>query len=198
MIRYISIIIDTVSLTLCQQKRCYMAKEMLSKISFEKKSNLKKALIDEFSHYSVSDSRVSRIVQHANISRGSFYTYFEDLYDAYEWVFEQVMSDVHQKQLDTRLDTTIHFIERIQDNPYREFLKKYYEVNESLLSSYNSHKGSIRCLNYQEGKYDALAWVEKIVIHQSIKEAFIKGTDSNNEIISRIKYIEQWLKDKEV
>ncbi|WP_134644275.1 TetR/AcrR family transcriptional regulator [Weissella cibaria] len=175
-----------------------MPKEMLSKISFEKKSNLKKALIDEFSHYSVSDSQVARIVQQANISRGSFYTYFEDLYDSYEWVFEQVMSDVHQEKLDTRLDTAIYFIEHVQDNPYREFLKKYYEVNKSLLSSYNSHKESSSCLNYRTGKYDALSWVEKIVIHESIKEAFITGTDSNNEIISRLKYIEQWLKDKEV
>lgn len=175
-----------------------MPKEMLSKISFDKKSNLRKALIDEFSHYSVSDSQVARIVQQANISRGSFYTYFEDLYDAYEWVFEQVMSDVHREKLDTLLDTAIHFIEGVQDNPYHEFLKKYYEVNESLLSSYNSHKESISCLNYQTGKYDALSWVEKIVIHESIKEAFMTDIDSHNEIISRLKYIEQWLKDKEV
>lgn len=80
------------------QKEMKMAKDILTRIKTEKKQNLKTALIDEFSVYSIADAQVARIVAQANISRGSFYTYFEDLYDAYEWVFELVMDEIHHDQ----------------------------------------------------------------------------------------------------
>lgn len=47
-------------------------------LPYEKREKIKKAAIREFSHFSFSDVSINQIVKEADISRGSFYTYFED------------------------------------------------------------------------------------------------------------------------
>ncbi|MDI6666583.1 TetR/AcrR family transcriptional regulator [Leuconostoc falkenbergense] len=173
-----------------------MAKDILTRIKTEKKQNLKTALIDEFSVYSIADAQVARIVAQANISRGSFYTYFEDLYDAYEWVLELVMTDIHHDQVVNPFEATIHFIAGIEVNPYYDFLKKYYQVNESLFNTYLSHKATTNFAIHTKQNLDTKLWLEMLVSHESIKEAFLQP-DSTDQIINRLTTVQDLLNQKE-
>jgi AcrR family transcriptional regulator len=178
------------------QKEMKMAKDILTRIKTEKKQNLKAALIDEFSVYSIADAQVARIVAQANISRGSFYTYFEDLYDAYEWVLELVMTEIHHDQVVNPFEATIRFIAGIEVNPYYDFLKKYYQVNESLFNTYLSHKATTNFATHTKQNLDTKLWLEMLVSHESIKEAFLQP-DNTDQIINRLTTVQDLLNQKE-
>ncbi len=52
-----------------------------------KKQRIIQAGIDEFSMYSFDNSNIARIVKNADIPRGSFYQYFENIKDLYRYIF---------------------------------------------------------------------------------------------------------------
>lgn len=52
-------------------------------LSEEKRERLIAGAMKEFAHYSLNDASVSNIIKYANISRGSFYQYFEGKTDLY-------------------------------------------------------------------------------------------------------------------
>jgi AcrR family transcriptional regulator len=178
------------------QKEMKMAKDILTRIKTEKKQNLKTALIDEFSVYSIADAQVARIVAQANISRGSFYTYFEDLYDAYEWVFELVMDEIHHDQFAPPFEATIRFIADIEVNPYYNFLKKYYQVNESLRNTHINHANATNFAVHTKQNLDTKWWLEMLVSHESIKEAFLQP-ENTAQIINRLTTVQDLLNQKE-
>ncbi len=53
----------------------------------EKRNRIIDAAIDEFSKYSIDNASISRIIKEADIPRGSFYQYFEDILDLYKHIF---------------------------------------------------------------------------------------------------------------
>lgn len=55
-------------------------------LSESKRQKITTSLIAEFSQYPLSQGSVARIVREAEIPRGSFYQYFDDLEDAYFYV----------------------------------------------------------------------------------------------------------------
>ena len=55
-----------------------MATARFLKLSEEKKQRILKAGFEEFARYPFRDASINRIIKNAEISRGSFYTYFED------------------------------------------------------------------------------------------------------------------------
>ena len=62
-----------------------MIKPTLTNLGPTKQENLKRALFLEFSQQPLLDAKVANIVKQAGISRGAFYMYFDDIYDAYQW-----------------------------------------------------------------------------------------------------------------
>lgn len=62
----------------------------------EKKRLIREAAIQEFSRVSLEKVSINKIVKSAEISRGSFYTYFRDKEDVLQYIFEDF---VHQIQL---------------------------------------------------------------------------------------------------
>lgn len=70
-----------------------MPKEMFYKISKEKQENFINAAIDEFTSKSFEKTSVNSIVKKAKISRGSFYNYFEDIEELFNFIFERVKKD---------------------------------------------------------------------------------------------------------
>ena len=71
-------------------------KSGLLNLSTRKQEKIKQALLSEFSNVSLLEAKVANIVTLAEISRGSFYTYFEDIYDAYQWLASIVFKNIHQ------------------------------------------------------------------------------------------------------
>lgn len=68
-------------------------------LPLEKQDRIQKAAISEFSNHYFSNANISRIVEKAEIPRGSFYQYFADIMDLYRFLFQQ-MAKKKQAYLD--------------------------------------------------------------------------------------------------
>lgn len=54
----------------------------------DKKIKFTKASLVEFSNHSLKEASINRIVKSCGIARGSFYQYFKDIYDLYNYILE--------------------------------------------------------------------------------------------------------------
>lgn len=70
-----------------------MPSERFYRLSEEKRKMICEAAIKEFARVTIDKVSINQIIKNANISRGSFYTYFEDKWDVLSYIFE----DSHQK-----------------------------------------------------------------------------------------------------
>jgi len=70
-----------------------MPTERFLRLPDHKKEAIQNAAIEEFARVPFEKASINKIIQHANISRGSFYTYFEDKQDILNFIFDRV----HQK-----------------------------------------------------------------------------------------------------
>ena len=70
-----------------------MPSERFYRLSEEKRKMICEAAIKEFARVTIDKVSINQIIKNANISRGSFYTYFEDKWDVLAYIFE----DSHQK-----------------------------------------------------------------------------------------------------
>jgi len=60
-----------------------MPKQTFYNLEKDKKDRLIEACLEEFSSYTFTDSSINRIIKNSDISRGSFYQYFENKEDCY-------------------------------------------------------------------------------------------------------------------
>ena len=63
-----------------------MPTERFKRLPEEKIEAIRRAGIQEFTRTSPESASINRIIQEADISRGSFYTYFESKYDLLRWL----------------------------------------------------------------------------------------------------------------
>lgn len=107
-----------------------------------KKQRIRNALLTEFSHYSLPDAEVARIIKQAGISRGAFYKYFADLTDAYLYLFQDVMAAIHAPVNDDQRRLTVQdyyqmvatFVDRVHHSPYYDFVRRHFLTNEGILA----------------------------------------------------------------
>lgn len=60
----------------------------------EKKQVIREAAIQEFSRVPLDKVSINKIVKSAEISRGSFYTYFQDKEDVFQYIFEDFVEQI--------------------------------------------------------------------------------------------------------
>lgn len=65
----------------------YMPTERFYHLPEVKKAVIREAAIEEFSRVPFEKASINKIIQNAGISRGSFYTYFEDKRDVLRYIF---------------------------------------------------------------------------------------------------------------
>lgn len=65
-----------------------MPKETFFNISEDKQQRVIEAALDEFADHSFNEAKLSRIIKASKIPRGSFYQYFEDKFDIYQYLFD--------------------------------------------------------------------------------------------------------------
>lgn len=70
-----------------------MPKNMFFNISEEKRKMFLRVAMEEFTSKSFEDVSVNSIVKKANISRGSFYTYFNDLESLFNYLFRTIRNE---------------------------------------------------------------------------------------------------------
>lgn len=73
-----------------------MPTERFYRLSQEKADKIKNAAIQEFKRVPPEEASINKIIRSADISRGSFYTYFEDKDDLLEWVMEDFIEHYRQ------------------------------------------------------------------------------------------------------
>lgn len=94
-----------------------MPKELFFKISTSKRNKLLEACISEFTTKQFSDVSVNTIIKKTGISRGSFYTYFENL----EECFTYIIKDVRDQRIKCGLSLLTE-----EKNDYFSMLRKLY------------------------------------------------------------------------
>lgn len=77
-----------------------MPKQAFFNLTESKQATIMQAVFDEFEQTSFCDASINRIIKTANISRGSFYLYFEDKEDVYQYLLCQLLTAPFYKQLD--------------------------------------------------------------------------------------------------
>ena len=65
-----------------------MPSERFLRLPEEKRGLICRIAMDEFIHVPLEKVSINRIIQKAGISRGSFYTYFEDKRELLVWVLK--------------------------------------------------------------------------------------------------------------
>lgn len=91
-----------------------MPKETFLNLSEEKKRKIFDAAVDEFAVHRFSEASINQIIKNAEISRGSFYQYFNDKEDLYLYILTEIGKE------------KIEVIERVgQPDPDADFFKTY-------------------------------------------------------------------------
>ena len=67
-----------------------MPSERFYRLSEEKRKTICEAAIREFARVTMDKVSINQIIKNADISRGSFYTYFEDKWDIVSYIFEDI------------------------------------------------------------------------------------------------------------
>ncbi len=67
-----------------------MPKKTFENLETGKKNRIYEAALNEFSRTRFESSKVSNIIKEAGIPRGSFYQYFEDKFDLYLYIFDEI------------------------------------------------------------------------------------------------------------
>ena len=71
-----------------------MVSTTFTHLSNEKQTKIRQALLKEFSEQPLAIAQVAPIVKTAGIARGAFYKYFDDLIDAYKYLYGIAMQDL--------------------------------------------------------------------------------------------------------
>lgn len=147
-----------------------MPKKMFFNISEEKRTMFLNVAISEFTHKSFEQVSVNTIIKKANISRGSFYTYFEDL----ESLFNYILKDL----IDERFKYAMQIIKDC-DHDYFAFIKTLFEYdfdNYSKTGKYSLFRNYIHYIqSYKKGSIkDAVLsnFFAKPLQDKSVKEIF--------------------------
>lgn len=73
-----------------------MPTDRFARLPAEKKESIRMAAISEFTRVPFEKVSINKIVQNADISRGSFYTYFEDKRDLLQYVFSDILMQAYE------------------------------------------------------------------------------------------------------
>ena len=112
---------------------------------FNLKEEKRKAILDaafhEFSRTSYSNASINQIIKEADISRGSFYTYFEDKDDLMRYLVRDFKESCKQRILEV--------LDQCQGNPFEmvlQLLKELMERKEPE-AAYSLYKNSLMEMN---------------------------------------------------
>lgn len=174
----------------------------------EKRNRIIDAVINEFASASTEKVSINRIIKAANISRGSFYQYFDDKVDLVEILVKSFMNTAYD-EFCTALknsqgdifSTYIHIFELVAkctvDNKQKIVLKNLFKnlrANDSLISDYlvNRFKGiselfsgidSIITNNLKfksEEEIHSLSLILTLILKNAVFNLFVKNKDTES------------------
>lgn len=163
-----------------------MVKSTFLNLPEAKKARITEVLLEEFSTYPLTDAKVSRIVKDAEIARGAFYKYFDDLTDAYLYIFRIAIKEIHagfrsNGKFDPEFfyQSVKDFVEKTQNSRFQPLMKLHMLRNESVLGvTQMSPKNSL--------KLNPEFWVAMVLSHDTINACF-NDPELSDEFLDRLK-----------
>lgn len=149
-----------------------MVKPTFVNLPQDKKEKITQALLNEFSNHSLAEAQVARIVKEAEIARGAFYKYFEDLSDAYRYLYQLAMKEIHSfvgapadYQPEIFYQNVVNFINQTQGSKYAKLVKMHMLYNESTVSEPFSQEVLV--------KLSPQNWSAMVLSHAAIREILV-------------------------
>lgn len=147
----------------------------------DKKKKIVHSLLQEFSSHSISEAQVARIVKKAGIARGAFYKYFADLQDAYIYLYQHAMVEIHDKisrsgrMLSAKeyRQQTEEFLSAVNGSPYKDLIRLHFQINENVVKPSQSKAPQAR---------SSREWGVMVLSHEAIKEC-LEDPESESQII---------------
>lgn len=165
-----------------------MVKSTFLNLPEEKKQRITDALLHEFSEYPLTKAQVARIVKEAQIARGAFYKYFDDLTDAYLYLYKLAISEIHMNMRpddnfdpDHFYDLIVKFLDKTRHGKYEAMMKMHMLHNESELPD------SMRINSQHLLKMTPQIWAAMVLSHEVINSVF---ADPKNEQANLARYKE--------
>jgi len=154
-----------------------MVSTTFDNLNEQKKALITDALLNEFSNHSLATAQVSRIVKESGIARGAFYKYFDDLKDAYQYLYRFALKDIHQ---DIATDTTqelrpAEFVEQVRDFVEKSSNSRYF----ALVKMHLLHNESLfpTPFNNQLITENEFFWATQVMIHDALKQIMVDPSD---------------------
>ena len=164
-----------------------MVKATFTRLPEVKKQRITKALLNEFSHHALTDSQVARIVKDAEIARGAFYKYFDDLTDAYMYLYRIAIRDIHVNMSpgdkfdpDFFYERVLKFIDDTRHSKYEPMMRLHMLQNEAALPS------SMRINSEQLLHMSPEMWGAMVLSHEVIISVFA-DPDNKEQNLKRYK-----------
>lgn len=160
-----------------------MPTDRFNRLSDEKKDIIREAAIKEFSRVPFEKASINQIIRNADISRGSFYTYFSDKQDVVYFIFE----DNYEQMKD-------HCLKILEENG-GDYFGMIRELFEFLANKGREAKDMMKMVrnvwSYQNSA--ALFGLD------SFYEWHCKGKDDERfaKVFKKIDLSRTWLKEKE-
>jgi len=96
-----------------------------------KQERITNAALTEISHYRLEDASIKRIVEAAEIARGSFYQYFVDIDDLFLFILNMTKLNIQsEKRNEIQINPNVDFVEFIH--------KSFIEKIESIFTEFNN------------------------------------------------------------
>lgn len=128
-----------------------MPNEAFFKLSKEKQEDLIRAATKEFSDYPLRKASINRIIQEIHMPRGTFYLYFNDIYELYFYITGQYFDKIFDELI------------RILKKNNGDLFSSYQDFFTSLLTSYLSLENPSF---YRNVVFNMTAPMQERLIHQ--------------------------------
>lgn len=99
--------------------------ERFLRLSEEKKAAILRASMDEFSRAPFDKVSINQIIKNAEISRGSFYTYFEDKMDLLRYIFQDTKQQYQDFCRKSLVENNGDFWKMVEDMFHEVLYKEY-------------------------------------------------------------------------
>ena len=143
-------------------------------LSQEKKNKILKAANKEFARVPIEQVSIKNIVEEAGIARGSFYQYFEDKEDLFDYMMKLKMGNMENK-LNKMIEKENGNIINICINIYDQFIRigKIRKNNKFFKKIFENVKTS-----------DNLMFIKKSEMNNKVEETFYNLYDKNKEFLN--------------
>lgn len=159
-----------------------MPKDTFFNLAEEKRMKIIRAAIDQFSDYNYSNVTINRLVQAADIPKGSFYQYFENKDDLYMYIFTQFG--------DTKLDLFERINAKIPFISFKEYMMEYM-IELKKLEISNDQMFHLRreflnqCPQHIKKEISGIEMPKSIEAFKSVIDAYIEKKEFRKDLDSR-------------